>query len=115
MNSYINDAVMFMKITTVGQLMDVWPSQQEIPPSFSKVKAKFDQKATTYTLYELDMLRRRFCCEIKLTAIVFILIGVGLTNSVVAEWLVSTVLIPHITKSTKILDLEFFLQRHVTD
>ena len=59
--SYSEDVLTFMKKTTVKQLMDVWPGQQEIPPNFSKLRAKINEDPSTYTLYELDQLRKRFC------------------------------------------------------
>ena len=115
MNSYDADVITFMKTTTVKQLMDVCLGQQEIPPSFSMLEVKFDRDPETYTLYQLDQFQKRICCEIKLASITFVLNGLRRTNSFIAEWLISTVLVPHIIKSTKMLDLEFFLQRHVID
>ena len=79
-NDYSEDVVQFMKKTTVKQLMDYWPGQQEIPPNFSKLKAKIYEDPTTYTLYQLDQLRKRYCCELKLTDLVFVIIGLEMTN-----------------------------------
>ena len=74
MNDYSKDVVQFMKETTVKQLIDHWPGQQEIPPNFSKLLAKSDQDPNTYTLYELDQLRKRYCCELKLSELVCLII-----------------------------------------
>ena len=73
--SYSDDILVFLKKTTVKQLMNVWPGQQEPPPNFSKLRARINENPSTYTLYELDQLRKRFCSELKLTDIVLVLIG----------------------------------------
>ena len=99
-----------MKKTTVKQLMDIWPGQQEIPPNFSKLRAKINEDLSTYTLYELDQLRKRFCSGVKLTDIVLVLIGLEKANSFIVEWLIPCVLIPQLMKSARQLDVGFYLQ-----
>ena len=69
--SYSDDVLVFMKKTTIKQLMNIWPGQQEIPPSFSTLKVNIDEDPSTYTLYELEQLRKRFCSGVKLTDIAF--------------------------------------------
>ena len=113
MLSYSDEIRMFMKITTVKQLMDHWPGQQEIPSSFSILRAKIDKDPSMYTLYELDQLRRRFCGGIKLTDVVLAIIGLEMANSFIAEWLISSVLVPQLMESAQQLDLEFYSQGHI--
>ena len=110
MASFIDDVLVFMKNTTVKQLMDHWPGQQEIPPNFSKLRAKIDEDPTTYTLYELDQLRRRFCSGVKLTNIVLAIIGLETANSFIVEWLIPSVLVPQLTESARQLDSGFHFQ-----
>ena len=69
MSSYSEGIVVFMKKTTVKDLMDLnWPGKQKIPEDVSKLWAKIDEAPMTFTLYQLDQLRRRFyskadqCC-----------------------------------------------------
>ena len=54
--SYSDDVLVFMKKTTIKQLMNIWPGQQEIPPNFSTLKANIDEDPSTYTLYKLEQL-----------------------------------------------------------
>ena len=117
MKSYIVDLIRFMKGTTVKQLMDVWPAQQpdNVPPNFSKVRAKLGQDPTTCTLYELDQLRRRFCASVRLTEIVLVLNGLESTNSFVAEWIIPSALIPLLIKFSKKLGSGYYLQEHILE
>ena len=110
MKSYSDDALVFMKKTTVKQLMDVWPGQQEIPPNFSKLRAKIDKDPSTYTLYQLDQLRRRFCSAVKLTEFVSVLIGLHTANSFIVEWLIPSILVPQLMESARQLDFGFYLR-----
>ena len=113
MISYGVDTLIFMKKTTVKQLMDVWPGQQEIPHSFSKLRAKLDEDPKNYTLYQLDQLRRRFCGAVKLTEVVLVLIGLETANSFIVEWLVPTVLVHQLMESAKKLDFGFYLREYI--
>ena len=111
--SYSDDILVFMKMTTVEQLMNIWPGKQEIPPTFSKLRAKIDENPSKYTLYELDQLRRRFCKKIKLTDVVFVLIGLDIANSFIAEWLIPSALVPQLMESARELDFGFCLQERI--
>ena len=113
MNEYSEDVVQFMKKTTVKQLMDYWPGQQEIPPNFLKLQAKIDEDPTTYTLYQLDQLRKRYCCVLKLTDLVFVIIGLETTNSFIVEWLVPSALVPKLVESARNLDGGFYLRERI--
>ena len=82
-----------------------------IPPNFSNLKAKVDKDPTTYTLYRLDQLRRRFCAGVKLSKIVLVLTGLKTTNSFIAEWL--RTFMPHLFKSSKQLEFGFYLRERI--
>ena len=108
-----DDVLAFMKKTTVKQLMDHWPGIQEIPPNFSKLRAKIDEDPTTYTLYQLDQLRRHLCGGVKLTEVVLVIIGLEKANSFFAVWLIPSALVPLLLVSARKLDLEFYLCEHI--
>ena len=113
MTDYSKDIVQFMKETTVKQLMDHWPGQQEIPPSFSKLQAKIDEDPTTYTLCDLDQKRRHFLGGVRLTEVVLVLIGLKMSNSFIVEWLVPSALVPQLVESAKQLDFGFYLRERM--
>ena len=109
MADFSEDVVQFMKKTTVKQLMDHWPGQHEIPPSFSRLQAKIDEDPTTYTLYDLDQKRRHFCSAVRLTEVVLVLIGLKMSNSFIVEWLVPSALVPKLVESAKQINFGFYL------
>ena len=111
--SYSDEVLMFMKKTKVKQLMDVWPGQHEVPPHFSKLRAKLDEHPSKYTLYDLDQLRKRFCSGVKLTDIVLVLIGLETANSFITEWLIPSALIPQLMESAKKLEFGFYLRERI--
>ena len=113
MLSYSEKVLVFMKNTTVKQLMDHWPGQQEVPPNFSKLRARIGEDPSVYTLYELDRLRRRFCSGVKLTDIVLAIIGLEMANSFIAEWLIPSVLVPQLMESIRGVDDGFYLQEYI--
>ena len=113
MNKYVKDVVLFMKQTTVKQLMDHWPGQQKSPPNFSKLLTKIDEDPTTYTLYDLDQKRRCICGEVKLSEAVHVLIGLKMSTSFIVEWLVPAALVTILVESTRRLDNKFFLHEHI--
>ena len=113
MAKYGEVVVQFMKKTTVKQLMDHWPGKQEIPPNFSKLQAKIDQDRTTYSLYRLDQLRKRYCCELKLSNLIFVIIGLEVANSFIVEWLVPSALVPQLEKFARQVNLGFYLRERM--
>ena len=113
--TYSNDVLVFMKKTTVKQLMEIWPGQQEIPPTFSKLRAKIDEDPSTYTLFDLDQLRKRFCSGIKLTDVVLVLIGLETANSFIVEWLIPSALVPQLMESVKKLEFGFYLREPILE
>ena len=113
MNDYSEVVVQFMKKTTVKQLMDHWPGQQEIPPNFSKLRAKIDEDPTTYSLYDLDQKRRYFCSAVRLSEVVLVLIGLKMSNSFIVEWLVPSALVQQLVESAKQLDFGFYLRERM--
>lgn len=80
MDAYKSDMRIFMKVTTLADLVDFLPGQCEEPPRFALLMAKFDRDPRFYTLEKLDMLRRRFCSDLRLSEIVFHLISIEPCN-----------------------------------
>ena len=112
-NIYNEDMIVFMENTTVKQLMDHWPGQQEIPPNFSQLKATIDEDPTSYTLYALDQLQKRYCCELKLTDLVFVIIGLKNLNFFIVEWLIPSALVPELVESAKKVDIGFYHRERI--
>ena len=71
MTAYTRDMCVFMKETTIKQLIDAdhLPGQTEIPPKFSLIEAKIGEDASKCTLEQLNRLRKRYCSEVQLSFI----------------------------------------------
>ena len=76
MRSYCSEMIVFMKETTIKQLIGHFPGQTEIPPKFSLIEAKIGENAGECTLEQLNRLRKRYCSEVKLSEIIFHLVAV---------------------------------------
>ena len=114
MSSYSEGIVVFMKKAKVKDLMDInWPGKQRIPEDFSRLRAKIDEAPTTFTLYELDQLRRRFYSKAKLANVVSIIVGLDETNSFIVEWLFPSALVPELVEAAKEIDFAFFLRERI--
>ena len=114
MTAYSNDMCIFMKETTIKQLIDHLPGQTEIPPKFSLIEAKIGQNASECTLEQLNRIRKRYCSEVKLSEIVFHLVAVVESNSFIVRWLVPSALVLDIMKSTRNVDQSFYQEYKIT-
>ena len=113
MKAYSSDMQVFMKQTTIHQLIDHLPGQQEAPPNFSILKAKIGKNAKTYTLAKIDTLRKRICAEIRLSEIVFRLIALEESNSFIVSWLVPTVFVSNLVESAREIQKHFFQTENI--
>ena len=114
MRSYCSEIIVFMKETTIKQLIDCLPGQTEIPPKFSLIKAKIGRNASECTLEELNTIRKRFCSEVKLSEIVFHLVAVIESNSFIVRWLVPSALVSDVVRSTENLSQSFYQEYKIT-
>ena len=113
MNEYSKDVVQFMKKTTVKQLMDYWPGQQEIHPNYTMLKVTINKDSKTYTLYDVDQLRRLYCSELKMSTLTFKTIGLKMSNSFIVEWLVPSALVPQLVESARQIDFGFYFHKRM--
>ena len=114
MNTYSNDMCIFMKETTIKQLVDHLPGQIKIPPNFSLIEAKIGEDASKCTLEQLNRLRNRYCSEVQLSEIVFHLVAVVESNSFIVKWLVPSVFVVDIVKFTRYIDQSFYQEYKIT-
>ena len=114
MISYCSEMVVFMKETTIKQLIetDRFPGQTEIPPKFSFIEAKIGEDASKCTLEHLNNIRKRYCSEVKLSDIVCHLVAVVESNSFIVRWLVPSALVDDIVTSTRHFADQSFYQEY---
>ena len=94
MSRYVEIVEVFIDQTTVQELMDHWPGVREIPPHFKELKAVIEEDPSTYTLRNLDILRKKFCNVMLLSETVLILIGIKKRSSFLLSWIVPAIFLP---------------------
>ena len=114
MRSYCSEMKVFMKETTIQQLIDLFPGQTEVPPKFSLVQAKIGEDASKCTLEQINIIRKRYCSEVKLSEIVFHLVAIIDSNSFIIQWLVPQVLVSDIVKFNRQIKKKFFHKYKIT-
>ena len=113
MLAYAGAMQTFLDETTIQQLIDYWPGQQDIPPHFEELKAVVYQNPKVYSLRELDDLRRNLCSETKLSEMVLVLKRVGKANSFSVSWLVPSVLVSELIQSLSRIDESFYQREFI--
>ena len=115
MRSYCSEIKMFMKETTIKQLIDHLPGQAEVPPKFSLIEAKIGENAGEYTLEQLNTIRKRYCSELRLSEIVFHLVAIVESNSFIVRWLVPSALVSDIiVKADRYVGQSFYQEYKIT-
>ena len=116
MQAYGSDMRDFMRRTTLKQLIELnyFPGQSEVPQKFSIFQAKIDRDASECTLEHINVIRRRYCCEVKLSEIIFHLVAVVESNSFIVRWLVPSALVSDIVKSFRTIGPSFYRTNKIT-
>ena len=109
MNDYSGDVVQFMKETTVKEMLGYWPDTQEIPPNYTMLKVKINEDPKTYTLYDVDQLRKQYCCG-KMVDLFCKTNGLKMSNSFIVECLVPSGLVPQWDEYARQLDSSSMVQ-----
>ena len=113
MKSYVSKIKVFMRETTVADLMDYWPGEEHPRMNYSELKAKFGDDPRSYTLERLNNFRRKFCCKIRLSEFIFGLILLEAGESFYATWLVPSIIAPELRKAINEIDENFYQEEHV--
>ena len=115
MSKYVDDVKIFMKETTVADLMEHWPGH-EVPRLnrlYSKMIAKFNGDPQTYTLENVDKFRRRLCSYVRLSEFVCGLVSFEPSESFFAVWIFPTAIAPQLTEAISKIDEAFFQDEHI--
>ena len=113
MTSYIDVVQEFMRETTVGDVINHWPGDEESHASFSKLRAKFKDDPKTYTLERLNNFRRKFCSRVRLSEFIFGLISLEPSESFFVTWLIPTVVVTQLSKSVRQVEHSFYESEHI--
>ena len=113
MTSYIDTVQEFMRGTTVGDVLNHWPGDEESHANFSKLRAKFKDDPKTYTLERLNNFRRKFCSRVRLSEFIFGLISLEPSESFFVTWLIPTVVVTQLSKSIHQVERSFYESVHI--
>ena len=113
MKSYCSEVRNFMSHTTVQQLIDYWPCEEEIAPNISKMVATIKRNPQTCSLVELDAIRRKICIRARLFDVICAVVSVKNSHSFVVTWGVPSILAPDIIKSLELADGSFFSENDI--
>ena len=113
MSLYIDEVQEFMRETTVGDIIDHWPGDEESHANYSKLRAKFKDDPKTYTLERLNNFRRKFCSRVRLSEFIFGLISLEPSESFFITWLIPTLVVPELTKSIHLIEHSFYESEHI--
>ena len=111
--SYVDAVQEFMHQTTVGDVINHWPGDEESHASFSKLRAKFNDDPKTYTLERLNNFRRKFCSRVRLSEFIFGLISLEPSESFFVTWLIPTVVVTQLSKSIHQIEHSFYESEHI--
>ena len=115
MSTYVYDVKMFMKETTVGDLMEYWPGHEvpHLSRIYLKLIAKFKGDPQTYTLEKVDRFRRRLCSYVRLSEFVCGLILFEPSELFSAVWIIPTAIAPQLTEAISNIDEAFFQEEYI--
>ena len=115
MGSYVERIKIFMKRTTVEELMHAhyWPGDEVCPEHFSRFYAKISDNPKTYTLEKLNHLRRNLCSVLRLSEVLFNLVWIGASSSFIAVWLIPYMVVMKLTESFSNVEKVFFEDNHI--
>ena len=113
MKSYCHEVRNFMSQTTVQQLIDYWPREEEIAPNISKMVATIERDPRTCSLVELDAIRRDVCIRARLFDVICAVVSVKNLHSFLVTWGVPSVLAPDLIKSLELADGSFFKENDI--
>ena len=114
MVSYCSEMIVFMKETTIKQLIDHLHGEDKVPPNFSLIEEKISEDPSKCTLEQLNMIKKRKCIELMLSEIVFQLLTLSYSNSFIVWWLIPSALISDVVKSAEKVKQSFYQECRIT-
>ena len=108
------DIDVFMKNTTVAEVINHWPGRRLHSTDFKKLWMKIGDNMQTYTLQKLNELRRKHSCHLQLSVILSGIVDIAPASSFFVAWAVPTWAIDEVTKAIRHVDPTFYESEHIT-
>ena len=94
MKAYVAEVTVFMRETTVADVMDLLPGHEILHLNYSKVKAKFAGDPKDYMLEKLNKIRRTIFSRVRLSEFISWVISMETTGSFIVYWLIPNLVVP---------------------
>ena len=107
MKAYVAEVTVFMRETTVADVMDLLPGHEILHLNYSKVKAKFAGDPKDYTLEKLNKIRRTIFSRVRLSEFISWVISMETTGSFIVYWLIHNSVVPGFLEAAKYFDSVF--------
>ena len=112
--SYAQDIELFMRRTTVGDLLSHnWVGKKLCSDDFKELWVKIKDDPQTYTLEKLNALRKRHCANIKLSAVLSAIVNLTPAGSFYAVWSVPTLAVDEVKKAIRQVDAGFYKSERI--
>ena len=115
MKDYTVKLQVFLRETTVGEMIEYLPGDEHPQVNYSKLRTKFSDDPKTYTLERLNNFRRKFCSKIRLSQLIFILVSVESASSFYAIWLIPIEIVPNLMEAVISIDKSFYEEEHIVE
>lgn len=115
MRIYVSDIKVFMKDTTVGDLLQQLRYEKLFSKDFTELEVCICHDPKMYTLEKLNKLRNLHCFKIKLPEVLCCLASLyKLPGSFIAVWMVPKVTVEEVRKAIHEVHPSFYQAEHVT-
>ena len=113
MNVFAAEMKVFMKETTVADVMDLLPGHEILHLNYAKLKARIGGDPKSCTLEKLNLIRRTLFSEIRLSNLVSWVISIESGGSFVVSWLIPAVTLPDVIVAARNIDDIFCREQNI--
>ena len=114
MNTYASKMMTFLHSTTLKDLKDHWSGEYQILPHFSMMIIKFAKDPQHCSLDELVNIKRKVCCELKISEMMIVLSHFK-PGLFIIVWHFHWMLVTNLMHSMSEVDESFFEREHILE
>ena len=108
MSHYVDDMQVFMRETTIGDMLPHWQGKRPTSGDFRELWIKVNRDHKTYTLEKLNDLRNKHSAKIKLSAVLSGIVYLSPGGSFFAVWAIPSVAVDEVALAIRRVDPTFY-------
>ena len=116
-SGYKKDLVAFLRLAKVKHIIEseqfYGRRKSDLPEEFVELKAVINQNSSSYSLEQLDCLRRKLCSQLRLLEVIVYLKGAKDVKSFLVSWLFPAVLCEKVVEAINHMDACFILREQI--